>query len=421
MRGLLVMVSMGLAVVAVQAEPWPTWRGPKGDGHSSEKGLPTTWSDSKNLLWKAPLPGMGCSTPVVWGDAIFLTCVENQNLLLLALDTKGKEKWRAKLGEGNVPARTDEGNWASASAVTDGKHVWAYVGSGDIACYTVAGAKVWAFNLQQKYGKFNIQFGMHSTPILHDGKLYLQLFHTGAQLVISLEAATGKELWKVNRTSDGTDECPHSYASPVLWQAGEKAYLITHGNDYAVAHDLADGHELWRLGNLNPKDKYNKTLRFVASPVAAPNLIVVPTAKNGQVVALKPDATGMVGPGSKHEQWRKPSNTPDVPSPLVADGLVYLCRENGTLICLDAVTGDEYYQERTTAGRFRASPVLLDGHLLLTNRDKGTVTVVKAGKKFVRVSDNTVPDVLAASPAVADGKIYLRGFKYLWAISASAQ
>jgi outer membrane protein assembly factor BamB len=105
----------------------------------------------------------------------------------------------------------------------------------------------------------------------------------------------------------------------------------------------------------------------------------------------------------------------------VADGLVYLCRENGTLICLDAVTGEEYYQERTTAGRFRASPVLLDGHLLLTNRDKGTVTVVKAGKKFVRVSDNTVPDVLAASPAVADGKIYLRGFKYLWAISASAQ
>ena len=421
MRGWMAIAVAGCVAAAAQAGPWPTWRGPLGDGHSPEKGLPTSWGESQNLLWKAPLPGIGCSTPVVWGDSIFLTCVVDKDLILLAYDTKGKEKWQAKLGTGNVPARTDEGNWASASAVTDGKNVWAFVGSGDLACYSVDGKKAWAFNLQERYGKFNIQFGMHSTPILHEGKLFLQLLHTGAQLVIALDAATGKEAWKVNRPSEGTDENPHSYASPVLWQDGGKAYLVTHGNDHAVAHDLKDGHEIWRVVDLNPKDKYNKYLRFVASPVAAPGLIVVPTAKNGQVVGIKPGATGIVGPGSGHEQWRKPSNTPDVPSPLVADGLVYLCRENGTLICLDAQTGQEYYQERTTAGRFRASPVLLDGHVLVTNRDKGTVTVVKAGKKFEKVADNTVPDVLAASPAVADGKIYLRGFKYLWAVGAPAR
>ena len=107
---------------------------------------------------------------MVWGDSIFLTCVVDKDLVLLAYDTKGKEKWQAKLGTGNVPARTDEGNWASASAVTDGKNVWAFVGSGDLACYSVDGKKAWAFNLQERYGKFNIQFGMHSTPILHDGK-----------------------------------------------------------------------------------------------------------------------------------------------------------------------------------------------------------------------------------------------------------
>lgn len=251
------------------------------------------------------------------------------------------------------------------------------------------------------------------------GRLYLQLLHTDGQWVISLDAATGKEIWKVNRPSDGRDECPHSYASPTICPKSDKnpeAYLITHGNDYAIGHSLKDGSEIWRVTSLNPKDKYNNTLRFVASPVASGGMVIVPTAKNGQVVAVKPEAKGTFGPGSPNEFWRKPSNTPDVPSPLVLDGLVYLCRENGTLICLDAATGEEKYQERTTSGRFRASPVAVAGHILVTNRDKGTVTVVKTGPKFEKVSDNTFPDVLAASPAISGPRVYLRGVKALWCV-----
>ena len=398
------------------AEPWTQWRGPRHDGTSKQERIPLKWSENENHLWKLDLPGPGYSTPCIFDNNIFLTCTQGQDLLLLCIGTNGQEKWRDTLGKGNSNARGDEGNSASASPCTDGKQVWSFVSSGDLHCHAVDGKRVWTRNLQKDYGKFNIQFGMHSTPLLHEGKLYLQLLHTGDQWVICLDAATGKEIWKVKRPSDGRDECPHSYASPTLFQDAGDAYLITHGNDYTVGHSLKDGSEIWRVTSLNPKDKYNNTLRFVASPVASGGLIVVPTAKNGQVVAVKPDAKGVFGPGSPHEAWRKPSNTPDVPSPLVLDGLVYLCRENGTLICLDALTGAEKYQERTTAGRFRASPVSVAGYILLTNRDKGTVTVVKAGPKFEKVAENTLPDILAASPAISGPRVYLRGVKSLWCV-----
>src|SRR5207248_10522231 len=125
------------------------------------------------------------------------------------------------------------------------------------------------------------------------------------------------EVWKVKRESDGTGENEHSYTSPIVWTNGKDAYLITHGNDYAIAHQLQDGKEIWRVGGLNPKDNYRRDLRFVASPVATPELIVVPSAKNHGIVGVKPDATGLVMPGSPGEQWRKTTSTPDVPCPLV--------------------------------------------------------------------------------------------------------
>src|SRR5262249_18076564 len=159
-----------------------------------------------------------------------------------------------------------------------------------------------------------------------------------------------------------------------VWHKGDKAYLITHGNDYAVAHRLEDGKEIWRVGDLNPKNRYNPTLRFVASPVATPELIVVPSAKNGPVVGVKPSATGMIRAGDPQEQWRRTRNTPDVPSPLVHDGLVYLCGEKGVLMCLDAKTGEQFYAESTHKQRHRASPVYADGKIYLTARD-GTFSV----------------------------------------------
>jgi len=415
-RLLLASLLIACATASASAENWPQWRGPLNDGISTEKNLPTKWSATEGVLWKLPMPGMSGATPAIWNDRIFITSADGDDLVLICASTAGKELWKTKISKGDSKSRSDEGNAASPSPSTDGKHVWACFGTGDLACVDFDGKIVWSVNLPQRYGKFRYGFGMHMTPVLHGDHLYIQLIHSIPAHVICLEKATGKEVWKVERKSDGRAECEHSYSSPVIWQKGSEAYLVTHGNDYTVGHKLADGSELWRVGDLNPKKNYNATLRFVASPVATSELIIVPSAKNGPVVALKPGAAGMVVTGSEHEQWRRGNNTPDVPSPLVHDGLVYLCRENGVLMCLDAATGAEQYPpQRTRDHRHRASPVYADGKIYLTSRD-GIVSVVKAGRTFELLSQNKMDDSISASPAISGGRIYLRGFANLYAI-----
>src|SRR5262249_14010243 len=159
---------------------------------------------------------------------------------------------------------------------------------------------------------------------------------------------------------DAYAENEHSYCSPFVWRKGGEAYLVVHGNDYCTAHSLDDGKEVWRLTGLNPQRpgaNYHPTQRFVASPVVTPDLLVVPTAKTGAVGGVKPDARGTISRGGAGEQWRLSQNTPDVPCPLVHGGLVYLCRETGMLICLDAQTGQELYAVQNHRARYRASPV----------------------------------------------------------------
>jgi outer membrane protein assembly factor BamB len=413
----LLLTASVAAAPAARAENWPHWRGPNYDGVSTETNLPAEWGEGKDLAWKLPLPGMGGSTPIVWGDRVFLTSEDGKDLVLMCVGTDGKELWKRKVGEGRLRYRGEEGNGASASPSTDGQHVWCFFGTGDLACFDFEGKEVWHFNAQERYGRFKTYHGFHTSPLLYGDRLYLQLIHSNAALVLALDKATGKEVWKVERKSDGHTENEHSYATPAVWRKGDKAYLITHGNDYAIGHRLEDGGEIWRVGDLNPKDRYDAYLRFVASPVATPDLIVIPTAKNHAVVGLKPEATGMVRAGSNFEQWRLPTGTPDVPSPLVHDGLVYLCSERGFLTCLDAKTGKPHYAQRVHNFLHRASPVYADGKVYLTARD-GTATVVKAGPKFEKLATNKLPDTISASPAVSGGRIYVRGYKALYAVGA---
>jgi outer membrane protein assembly factor BamB len=412
-----------LATCAVgRADNWPQWRGPTYDGISKETDFPTTWSDTQNLIWKLKMPGQGGSTPVVWGDRIFLTSEEDKKeVVLLCISTDGRELWKRTLGAGGGNYMRGEGNDASASPSTDGAHVYYFTGKGDLGCFDFEGNTVWKFNAQERYGEFKMGWGTHTSPLLYGDRLYLQLIHSGGAWVIALDKATGKEVWKVKRPSDARAECKESYASVIPWSNGSESYIISHGADYAIAHRLEDGSEIWRLGDLNPvteKGRYNPTLRLVASPVAVASLIVVPTAKRGPVVGVKPDAHGQITRGSSQERWRLPKNTPDVPSPLVQGGLVYLCGEGGTLTCLDATTGKEMYSELAHTSLHRASPTFADGKVYLTARD-GTVTVVKAGPKFEKLATNHLQDKFTASPAFADHRIYLRGFDYLYAFGAA--
>ncbi len=403
---------------AAPAENWPQWRGPDGDGVSHETGFPAEWGPGKNVVWTFPLPAKGSSTPAVWGDHIFLTSMDKGgDVLLLCIGTDGKERWQRKLNSSAVRIRTPggEGDGASASPSTDGKHVYVFAGSGDLACFDFAGNEVWRVDTRERYGPFKIMFGLHVTPALYGDRLYLSFLHANGQWVAALDKATGREVWKVERPSDGRQECEQSYASPVIWHKGADAYLLVHGNDYTTAHRLADGKELWRLGDLNPKSRYNNTLRFVASPVATPDLIVSPTAKHGPVVGVRPDASGEIRAGGKGEQWRRPRDTPDVSSPLVYDGVVYLCDENGYATAMDGVSGRELYRERIHSALYRASPVYADGKVYMVARD-GTVTVLRAGRTFDKLAENRLPDQIAASPSISRGRIYLRGYQALYAI-----
>jgi outer membrane protein assembly factor BamB len=417
-----------------RGENWPQWRGPENTGVSSEKNLAIGWSATRHIIWKLDLPGMSAATPVVWNDRIFLTSEEGADtsaegtdikeggtdIVLLSINTDGRLLWKRKLGPGGKHFHQNEANQASPSPSTDGKHVYAFTGAGDFACFDFEGHEIWHFNAQERYGKFQIRHGMHVTPLLHGERLYLPLLHSGGWWVIAIDKSNGQEVWKVHRDSDAHDECEHSYASPLLGRDGDNEYLIVQGCDYTTGHRLSDGAEIWRVGDLNSKKAYDRSFRLVATPVAAADLIIVPSAKNGPVVAVKPDAKGLVQAGNSFEQWRRPHNTPDVPSPLVHDGLVYLCRETGVLICLDARTGAEQYQERLHRANYRASPVCADGKIYCTAQD-GTTSVVKAGRKFELLIENTLPDEIAASPAISGGRIYLRGLNSLYAIGKSGK
>jgi len=344
----------------------------------------------------------------------------------MCVGTDGKPQWTRRIGVGNKAVRGDEGNSASPSPVTDGKHVWAMMANGQIGCWSVTGDRVWTRDLREAYGPFAIAFGLTASPVVEDGKIMIQIIHgsrgtpaSDEAMLIALDAATGKQAWKVIRKSDAYDENKHAYTSPFLYRDGKRKMLITHGADYTIAYRIADGSEIWRCGGLNPQNdpskRYHRTLRFVASPTAIPGLIVIPTAKNGPVVAIRPDGTGDITGNDKLHVWTRPNNPPDVPCPLIHDGLVYLCRENGNLICMNAKTGEEYYQKPTHRQRHRASPLYADGKIYTAARD-GMVSVTQAGRTFKLLAQIPMGESISSSPIVANGTLYLRSYEALWAI-----
>jgi outer membrane protein assembly factor BamB len=400
---------------------WPQWRGTNLDNRSDASDVPVEFSREKNMLWAMELPGPGGASPIVWDEHVFVTTIDSEEAIwLFCVGTDGAEKWRKRL-QGESRTVMDGGNAASPSPSTDGKHVWAPSAAGFIECFDLAGNPVWTADLQKQFGEFDIQFGWTSTPVLHEGRLYLQMIHGNMRdkspskgIVACLDALTGKELWRVERKTGATVENKHSYTSPVVFQIGDDKALLTHGADYVIAHSLEDGSELWRCGGLNPLENYNPLLRFVSSPVFADGQIVVPSAKNGPVYSLDPQGlSGDVTDEKSSFKWRIDKGTPDVATPLVDGGLVYLARENGAMLCIDTTTGEEVYSERLLADKHRSTPVLAEGRLYLCGRD-GTVLVLKAGREPEVLARNELGEPITASPAVTDGRIYIRSSTTLY-------
>ena len=305
-----------------------------------------------------------------------------------------------------------------------------FFGTGVLACYTKDGDEVWKFDVGDRFGKLDIQFGMTSTPVLDGDDLYMQLIHGRMKMddntrigkVIKLDKMTGKTIWEVDRATDAKFECKHSYASPFIYDDKSSKFLVVHGADCITGHDLSTGNEVWRFGLLNgPSENNSKptdpTFRFVASPCLSPatNSIIVPTAKEGPVIALK--ASALKGDSSKNKEsiaWNS-ARTPDVSIPLIVDGLVYLLQKDGKLQCMELATRKELYLERTYSGQHRSSPMYADGHIYFGSND-GHFSVVRAGREFKLVSTMEMGEAITASAIVSNGTLYIRSYEALYAI-----
>ncbi|MCA9269089.1 MAG: PQQ-binding-like beta-propeller repeat protein, partial [Planctomycetales bacterium] len=349
---------------AGHAEDWPHWRGPQQNGTSSERNLPLRWSPAEGIAWRADLPGSGSSSPVVVGDRIFVTSSDGDKLGMIALSTDGTTLWNRSVVDegGREEIRQSEGSFATSSPGTDAESAWAFFGNGWMACWSVDGELRWKFNVNDRYEKIDMPFAMASSPVDYGPAIYLQLFHLGGSRVVAIDKLTGREIWSLIRPTDARGKCLRSYASPVIYRGGAKPCLLTHGQDYVAAHDLATGAEIWRCGGFHPASGYDDQMRTIASPVCDGRQIVAPSVHSGNVLGLLGGGAGDISGDKQFLRWTF-DRTPQIPSPLLVDGRVYLQVRGGALACLDAATGEVKYLERALSGKEAPSPVYGDGKI----------------------------------------------------------
>jgi outer membrane protein assembly factor BamB len=408
-----IMALVLLSFVIVHAENWPQWRGPGLNGVSTEKNLPVKWTTEENVVWKVAMPGFSGSTPIIWRDRIFLNVANGDVLEFWCLDkSKGEVLWKKQLGAGNVKMRKQ--NMSSPSPVTDGRSVYVMTGTGILKGFDFSGKELWTREIQKDYGNFGLNWGYASSPLLFEDSLYVQVLHgmktDDPSYVMRIDKKTGKTLWKVDRPTSAIRESPDSYTTPALLRYGKSTEIVITGGDCVTGHDPETGQELWRANGLNP-DK-NEFYRIIASPIIFNEIIYAPTRVK-PLLALKAGGRGDVT--SSHLLWST-VNGPDVPTPVTDGKYFYIVNDRGIMWCLDAKTGAEVYgQQRIKTGAYSASPVLADGKVYVTNED-GLTTVVAAGPKFEVLAENPLNDYVLSSPAISDGRIYIRTTGHLYAI-----
>jgi outer membrane protein assembly factor BamB len=405
-----------LAVAAVSAENWPQWRGPQLNGVSTETGLPVKWSATENVAWTLALPSRSGATPIIWKDQIFLnvaTADGSGEIELWNVDRgTGHVTWKRPLSGGNHRERKQ--NMSSPSPVTDGTNVWVMTGTGILKAFDFNGTEVWSRDVQKDYGRFGLNWGYASSPLLVEDALYVQVLHgmktDDPSYVMRIDKKSGKTVWRVERPTPARSESPDSYTTPALLRYAGSTEIVISGGDVVTGHDPATGKELWRSHGLNPTNDGN--YRIIASPVVAGDVIVAPTRQR-PMLALKAGGRGDVS--RTHKLWEF-NNGPDVPTPTTDGTLLYVVNDGGVVYCLDVRTGATVYgPDRLKSGTYSASPVLADGRLYVTS-EEGVTSVYAAGPKFHVLAENIVDEYTLSSVAVSQGQIFLRTEKHLYAI-----
>jgi outer membrane protein assembly factor BamB len=395
------------------AENWPAWRGPAANGVSSETNLPVRWSKTENVAWRLGLPAWSGSTAIVWGDRIFLNVAQGGDLFLWSVDrAKGVPLWKQHLSAGNHQERKQ--NMSSPSPVTDGTNVWAMTGTGILKSFDFGGKELWSRDIQRDYGRFGLNWGYASSPLLTDDGLYVQVLHgmrtREPSYLLRIDKSTGKTIWRVERRTPARFESPDAYTTPALLRYGANTEIVVTGGDVVTGHDPATGAELWRASGLNPSN--DGANRIVASPIVVGDMIYAPSRER-PVLAFRAGGRGDVT--KSHLVWSFNSG-PDVPTPVTDGTYFYIVRDNGVLFCLDAKTGKTIYgPTRLPPATYSGSPVVADGKLYVTNED-GVTIVVRAGPKFELLAQNDFGEYTLSSPAISEGQIFVRTDSALYAI-----
>jgi outer membrane protein assembly factor BamB len=412
---------------------WPQWRGPDANGFVAYGDPPVEWSETKNVHWKIDIPGKGSSSPIIWGDRIFVTTSvpvggeidesapppqsgrrgmrtnepksEHEFIVFAINRSDGHIIWQKTLRkerphEGTHPT----GTWASNSAVTDGKHVFVYFGSRGLYCLDMDGNVIW----EKDFGDMEkrMSFGEGSSPVLHEDKIIVLWDHQGPSYLYALEKATGKEVWKVSR-----DEIT-SWTTPFIVENNGKYQVVTSATNQVRSYDAATGELIWHTGGM--------TMNPIPSPVAIDGMVLVMSGFRGNaLLAIRlADAAGDIT-DSDAIVWKLGKDTPYAPSPLLYDDVVYFLKTNSAILSsYNAKTGEEYYslQRLDGMGTIYSSPVGVNGRVYISDRD-GNTTVIRHGSKFEVLAKNSLDDGFDASMAVVGDEIFLRGHDKLYCIA----
>jgi outer membrane protein assembly factor BamB len=383
---------------------WPGWRGPSGQGHVRGTGYPDRWSDTQNVLWKVPVPGAGNSSPIVWGDHIFVASSYDggaRKAIVAFRRSDGRQLWESFAPDATAEQTNTKNGHASGTPITDGTRIYAYLGNHGLLAVNLKGRQVWHRDL----GTFQAYHGTAGSPVLYKNRLILYQDQKGGagSFVAAFDTATGKEIWRTPR------QAQVGWGTPIAIRAGTRDEIIVSGMRRVHAYDPDTGKELWSAaGNL---------FEVIPTPVVGEGMVFCTSGRQGPTLAIKPGGSGDVT--DTHVAWRAAKGSPFVPSPLLHEGILYMVNDIASIAtAYDARTGEVLWQGRLgEAAResFSASPVVVDGKIYFTN-DQGETFVIATGREFRLLHVNQLNARTLASPALVDGKWYWRTDKELLAI-----
>ncbi len=402
------------------AENWPGWRGPSGDGISSEKNLPTHWSNTENIAWKTSITGEGHSSPIVWEDRVFLTTSlseRNERRLLCLNRLDGKTLWERVVVNSPPESIHRLNSRASSTPATDGERVYVnfMLAKGEeiiapnvsskrlitpgrivVAAYDFAGTEKWKTDV----GDFISAHGFNSCPVLFEDLVIINGDHDGDAYIVALDCGTGKERWRTMRENK-----TRSYVTPIIRKIGERTQMILSGSLCVASYDPRTGKRHWIIGG--------PTEQFIASMVYNGEYVFVTGGyPQRHILAINPNGTGNVT--ETHVAWRTNNGAAYVPSPIVSGNHLLIVADSGVAHCFDAKSGKRLWRERLGSGH-SPSPVLANGVVYCLS-DQGEATVFRLGDQFELISKNDLGEPVSASPAISQGQLFIRSHKALYCI-----